>query len=186
MRFPIYYLLRLSSDVFLLICLAACDLFFLVSVLPCAWQPCRLFFLASVLLCFPAYSAVVPATVPSKAATVSPACFVLSSSSPRPRGFPSMFPGFTGSRDCDVLLWPLARSGVFAAIALVPKNPQVTASSRHSSIAAMKRFSLRTQKAALVGCWRIPACLVRAVKEMDSESIGLCPQGLESPRCRNA
>ena len=102
MRFPIYYLLRLSSYVFLLICLAACRLFFLVSVLSFAWQPCRLFFLASVLLCFPAYSAVLPATVPSKAATVSPACFVLSSSSPRTRGFPSMFPGFTGSRDCVV------------------------------------------------------------------------------------
>ena len=25
---------------------------------------------------------------------------------------------------------------------------------------------------------------VRAVKEMDSKSIGLCPQGFESPRCR--
>ena len=25
---------------------------------------------------------------------------------------------------------------------------------------------------------------VRAVKEMDSQSIGLCPQGFESPRCR--
>ena len=25
---------------------------------------------------------------------------------------------------------------------------------------------------------------VRAAKEMDSKSIGLCPQGLESPRCR--
>ena len=27
---------------------------------------------------------------------------------------------------------------------------------------------------------------VRAVKEMDSKSIGLCPQGFESPRCRFA
>ena len=27
---------------------------------------------------------------------------------------------------------------------------------------------------------------VRAVKEMDSKSIGLCPQGFESPRCRYA
>ena len=26
---------------------------------------------------------------------------------------------------------------------------------------------------------------VRVVKEMDSKSIGLCPQGFESPRCRN-
>ena len=26
---------------------------------------------------------------------------------------------------------------------------------------------------------------VRAVKEMDSKSIGLCPQGFESPRCRS-
>ena len=86
----------------LIFCLAACRLFFLVSVLSFAWQPCRLFFLASVLLCFPAYSIVLPATVPSKAATVSPACFVLSSSPPRTRGFPSMFPGFTGSRDCVV------------------------------------------------------------------------------------
>ena len=25
---------------------------------------------------------------------------------------------------------------------------------------------------------------VRAAKEMDSKSIGLCPQGFESPRCR--
>ena len=25
---------------------------------------------------------------------------------------------------------------------------------------------------------------VRAVKEMDPKSIGLCPQGFESPRCR--
>ena len=27
---------------------------------------------------------------------------------------------------------------------------------------------------------------VRASKEMDSKSIGLCPQGFESPRCRFA
>ncbi len=46
-----------------------------------------------------------------------------------------------------------------------------------------------------VGCWVHLARMrtnspplqrqcVRAVKEMDSKSIGLCPQGFESPRCR--
>ncbi len=32
----------------------------------------------------------------------------------------------------------------------------------------------------------LPRYCVRAVKEMDSKSIGLCPQGFESPRCRLA
>ena len=31
-----------------------------------------------------------------------------------------------------------------------------------------------------------PRQCVRAAKEMDSKSIGLCPQGFESPRCRLA
>ena len=31
---------------------------------------------------------------------------------------------------------------------------------------------------------RLPSCDDRVSKVMDSKSIGLCPQGLESPRCR--
>ena len=32
--------------------------------------------------------------------------------------------------------------------------------------------------------WEVPRHCVRAAKEMESKSIGLCPQALESPRCR--
>ena len=39
------------------------------------------------------------------------------------------------------------------------------------------------ERRALV--WHLREC-VRAAKEMDSKSIGLCPQGFESPRCRNS
>ena len=35
-------------------------------------------------------------------------------------------------------------------------------------------------------CLRAARHFVRAAKEMDSKSIGLCPQGFESPRCRFA
>ena len=34
-------------------------------------------------------------------------------------------------------------------------------------------------------CLHVRHC-VRVAKEMDSKSIGLCPQGLESPRCRSS
>ena len=32
----------------------------------------------------------------------------------------------------------------------------------------------------------VPRHCLRVAKEMDSKSIGLCPQGLESPRCRSS
>ena len=35
-----------------------------------------------------------------------------------------------------------------------------------------------------LGTAALPRQCVRAAKEMDSKSIGLCPQGFQSPRCR--
>ena len=44
------------------------------------------------------------------------------------------------------------------------------------------RFRLKLEGAG-DACLPLRQC-VRVVKEMDSKSIGLCPQGFESPRCR--
>ena len=44
----------------------------------------------------------------------------------------------------------------------------------------MRPGTMQRHSARDTGTWQ----RVRAVKEMDSKSIGLCPQGFESPRYR--
>ena len=51
----------------------------------------------------------------------------------------------------------------------------------HNSLCAAK--GCYRKDIDILGQLHIRHC-VRAVKEMDSKSIGLCPQGFESPRCR--
>ena len=59
----------------------------------------------------------------------------------------------------------------------------------HAPKKMQKNFTLTEQVATkdggMLGQLHIRHC-VRAVKEMDSKSIGLCPQGFESPRCRSS
>ena len=75
------------------------------------------------------------------------------------------------------------RGPLFAATKIYPK--QMPSNSQHR--AQMSNLTIRLLLAnALVLCCMIlfPGQCVRVAKEMDSTSIGLCPQGLESPRCR--
>ena len=61
-------------------------------------------------------------------------------------------------------------------------------SSGRQPVTRKKRIRMGAGRVASQNSWRTCAALsrqcVRAAKEMDSKSIGLCPQGFESPRCR--
>ena len=73
-----------------------------------------------------------------------------------------------GLLSCDLIIWPNDNLRAFA------HNRGVA---RSCSQICLHKWCVFCHASLCGHC-------VRAVKEMDSKSIGLCPQGFESPRCR--
>ena len=74
---------------------------------------------------------------------------------------------------------------------MLKRGPKVNAAAFQSHVPkkTQKNFTLKEKVARkdadMLGQLHIRHC-VRVVKEMDSKSVGLCPQGFESPRCRSS